>query len=229
MAIASKMVKAQLREKEGAKHIEFKFNPTDYSVSKTATWEKNPASKNTKAGGKPHFVSSNPEVVTVKIFFDDWEALAGDVSKDVEQLFKWLSPTDRSINDNQSQPPILKFTWGSNMHLEMKEFYLTDVNATYNMFRRDGTPVRAEATIKLNELPTDDPGGQNPTSGSIDTRRTHLIAEGDTLQSIAYHEYGKPGLWRGIAAFNDLDDPMRLSVGSELLLPSLEEAGELTK
>lgn len=115
------------------------------------------------------------------------------------------------------------------MHLQVHKYYLSNVNATYTMFRRDGTPVRATADIKLSEVPTDDPGGTNPTSGAINTRRTHLISQGDSLQSIAQREYGRPGLWRGIAVFNELDDPMRLQLGNTLLLPSLEEAAELAK
>jgi Contractile injection system tube protein len=225
----SRMVKARLEEAEGAKKLEFKFNPSEYSVSKTANWSNTAASKGTKAGSKPHYVGSNPQSVSLKIFFDDWEALAGDVTKDVEQLLDWCTPTQKSIRNKKSQPPILKFTWGSNLHLQEHKFYLSSVNATYVMFRRDGTPVRATADIKLSEVPTDDPEGQNPTSGSINTRRTHLISQGDSLQSIANSEYGKPGLWRGIAAFNDLDDPMRLQLGSRLLLPSLEEAAELAR
>jgi hypothetical protein len=225
----SRMVKARLEEAEGSKKLEFKFNPSEYSVSKTANWSNTGASKGTKAGSKPHYVGSNPQSVSLKIFFDDWEALAGDVTKDVEQLLDWCTPTQKSIRNKKSQPPILKFIWGSNLHLQVHKFYLSSVNATYVMFRRDGTPVRATADIKLSEVPTDDPDGQNPTSGSINTRRTHLISQGDSLQSIANSEYGKPGLWRGIAAFNDLDDPMRLQLGSRLLLPSLEEAAELAR
>lgn len=225
----SKMVKARLQEAEGSKSLEFKFNPTEYSVSKSATWSTTPATKGTKAGSTPHYVGSNPQTIGLKLFFDDWEALAGDVTKDVQQLLDWCTPTEKSIRDKKSQPPVLKFTWGSNSHLIDKKYYLSSVNATYTMFRRDGTPVRATADIKLNEVPTDNPDGQNPTSGSIQTRRTHEISQGDSLQSIANREYGRPSLWRGIARFNDLDDPIRLKLETRLLLPSLEEAAELSK
>ena len=225
----SKMVKARLEEVEGSNKLEFKFNPTEYSVSKSANWSNTAASKGTKAGSKPHYVGSNPQTIGLKIFFDDWEALAGDVTKPVEQLLDWCTPTEKSIRNKKSQPPILRFIWGTNNHLVKHKYYLSSVNVTYSMFRRDGTPVRAQADIKLSEVPTDDPGPQNPTSGSITARRTHIISQGDTLQSIAYREYDKPGLWRGVAIFNELDDPMRLEPGTRLLLPSQEEAAELAR
>ena len=52
--------------------------------------------------------------------------------------------------------------------------------------------------------------------------------EGDSLAGVAYREYGDPGLWRGIAAFNAIDDPMRLSPGTRVLVPSLVEAKQLS-
>ena len=36
---------------------------------------------------------------------------------------------------------------------------------------------------------------------------------GDTLASVAYAEYGDPTLWRPLAAFNGIDDPLRVPTG----------------
>src|SRR5207244_13523516 len=72
-------------------------------------------------------------------------------------------------------------------------------------------------------------GPQNPTSGSINARRTHLISDGDTLQSIANEEYGNPNFWRGVAIFNAIDDPLRLTKGDRILLPSTDEDRKSTR
>ena len=53
-----------------------------------------------------------------------------------------------------------------------------------------------------------------------------MISEGDTLQSIATSEYGNPNLWRGLATFNDIDDPLRLKLGTRILVPTREEAAD---
>src|SRR6266851_841491 len=170
---SSKMVKAYLKDEDGGKTLAFKFNPTEYSVKKSGSWNAPGRSMGTKGGAKPNYLGSNPQSVSLQIF-------------------------------------------------------LESVSAKYIMFKSDGTPVRATADISLKEIPTDPPP-TNPTSGSIHARRSHLIAQGDTLQSIANREYGKPGLWRGLAAFNDIDDPLRLQLGSHILLPSMEEAAEQGK
>ena len=46
---------------------------------------------------------------------------------------------------------------------------------------------------------------------------------GDSLASVAFAEYGDPTAWRALAAFNDIDDPLRVPTGSLLLLPTPEE------
>lgn len=219
----ARMGKARLEEEGGGKTLQFQFNPTEYSVKKSGSWHTPKRSMGTKAGGKPNYVGSNPQSISLQIFLDDWESGTDDVLKGVEQLLDWCTPSSGSLNHEKPQPPVLHFFWGSNKHLSDHKFYLESVSAKYTMFRADGTPVRATADISLKEVPTE-PEGTNPTSGSIHTRRTHVIAEGDTLQSIAFREYDKPSLWRGIAAFNAIDDPLRLNPGTRLLLPSLEEA-----
>jgi hypothetical protein len=54
--------------------------------------------------------------------------------------------------------------------------------------------------------------------------RTRVLREGETLETIASEEYGDVALWRGIAAFNDIEDPMRVEAGLSLLIPPLAEA-----
>jgi nucleoid-associated protein YgaU len=46
---------------------------------------------------------------------------------------------------------------------------------------------------------------------------------GDSLASLAYAEYGDPTLWRYLASFNRIDDPLRIPQGSVVLLPSAAE------
>src|SRR5438876_3224611 len=87
-----KMVKAKLEEVDGVGRLDFKFNPSEYSVQKSAQWDAPRRSMSTEAGAKPEFIGTNPQTVNMQIFFDDWEAAVGDVTKDVEKLFKWCTP-----------------------------------------------------------------------------------------------------------------------------------------
>src|ERR1700731_1864565 len=220
----SKMIHAKLREAKGVKSLEFKFNPSEYSVSKGARWKLPERNMKDKQGGKPEFLGSDPQTISLQIFFDDWEAAFGNVTKDVDQLFEWCSPKQVS----KPQPAELLFTWGSNTQLVDQKFYLEKVSVKYTMFSRTGNPLRATADIVLKEIPNP-AAGTNPTSGSIHARKTHVISDGDTLQSIANREYGNPGFWRGLAMFNNIDDPLRLPAGTRILLPSSDEAAGIRK
>jgi contractile injection system tube protein len=212
------MSKASLKDDAG-KELTFRFNPKEYSITKSATWNR-PTTKGAKHATKPEFGGVQPRTLQMELFFDDWEGKK-DLVKDIEVLLGWLQPTDKTINSKKPQPQVLTFQWGAKQG--PFKGYLKSVNAKYTMFDSEGSPVRATAQISLEEVAIDVPK-QNPTSGALNTRRTHTVAAGDTLHSIAYHEYDDPALWRGLAAFNGIDDPFRVGPGTRLLIPTADEA-----
>lgn len=217
--------KASLIEVNGAQELKFRFNPKEYSTSKSAMWNR-PTNKNAKSSTAPEFGGVQPETVTMELFFDDWENPDADLLNDIQTLQDWLKPTDKSISNGKPQPQILKFQWGSNHTLSQFQGFLKSVSVKYTMFKSDGAPVRATANISLEEIPTD-PKPTNPTSGAIAGRRTYVTTTGDSLHSISYREYGSPQLWRAVAVFNAIDDPLRVASGTRLLLPSADEAAAL--
>jgi nucleoid-associated protein YgaU len=199
--------------------VEFLYNPTSYSVSKSTTWHKPPATKGAKEAPAPEFGGANAAQVQMELFLDRWEEPLGDVSKDVRKLLRWLRATDHSHSNQQPQPPVLAFSWGRSNPLGWFSGYLKSVNAKYTMFREEGTPTRATVSISLEEVPAE-PGRQNPSSGGLLGHRTRLMTAGDSLHSIAHEEYGDPSLWRALAELNGIDDPLRIPVGTTLMLAS---------
>lgn len=222
-------MKASLAEVDGSKELSFRFNPKEYSISKSATWNR-PTNKSAKTASKPEFGGVQPQSISMELFFDDWEKTKDnsnpDLVKDIGQLLEWLQPTPDSINKKKPQPQILQFRWGSNQSLSKFKGFLKSVSVKYTMFKPDGKPVRATANITLEEVP-DEPKKTNPTSGALAGRRMHVVSSGDSLHSIAYTEYGDPGLWRALADFNAIDDPLRLAPGTRLMLPSSDEAAAM--
>lgn len=204
----------------GASELWFHFNPGEYTVDKSSTWTR-PQMKGGKQTGKPEFQGANAQTVKMEILFDRY--VASDVATCISTLIEWVKPTEDSVAKKKPQPPILVFEWGDNPALTSFRAYLKSVSAKFLLFEPDGTPLRATATVTLEEVPIPAPK-QNPTSGSIHGRRTRLLAEGDTLASIAWAEYEDPTLWRGIADFNGIDDPLRVRSGQSILIPTADEA-----
>jgi len=227
---SNSMAKAKLKVVEGgAGELEFQFNPTKYTVTRSASWTHAPKSTGITDTAAQYVGESSPAEIKIDdILFDAYEEMAGDVSPDVKKLLDWTKPTDMSIKKKKPQPPILQFDWGGNPAIDEFKGYLESVTATYTMFNKSGKPIRAKCSISLKSVTKLGKKAQNPTSGSLESRRSHMLIQGESLHSIAYAEYGLASYWRALAAFNNIDDPMRLRPGSRILLPTAEEAAGLS-
>ena len=58
--------------------------------------------------------------------------------------------------------------------------------------------------------------------------RIHVLVDGESLHSVAWAEYGQAKYWRALAAFNGIDDPLRIPSGTTILLPPQRDAARLT-
>ncbi len=205
----------------GDTEVECMFNPTEYRLSQRATIPRNnsPAVE----GGTPQYGGTGALTLSTQLFFDDFSSMEGDVTPKITTLLGWTKPTQSSRDAGSPCPPLVKFVWGGNPQLEDLQGYLTQVTVNYTLFRKDGTPVQAKVDITL-EGHTEPEGAQNPTSHAINSRRVHTMIDGDSLQSVASRELGKPAYWRAIAELNGIDDPMRVSAGTVLLIPNRVDA-----
>ena len=205
----------------GAKRgvVPFQFNPKEVTITKSAKWERKPT-KGSKKAGPPEFTGAEPAKMTLEMFFDATTAQDGSVVKAVEALLACCVPTEESVGHKKPSPPIVVLHWGSTASFPA---FVTSVSAKFTLFSSDGTPIRAVCSVQLEEMPGEEFRKQNPTSGSYEVRRVHRTVAGDSLASVAFAEYGDPTAWRALAAFNEIDDPLRVPTGTLLLLPTPEE------
>jgi nucleoid-associated protein YgaU len=210
--------------------LKFYYNPSEYTITKGSQWEpgKSKGSRSAKAAAPPEYKSTNPQTIQLEIFFDDWEAGKGTIADDIATLLDWTTPTSASYAKKKPRPPLLAFDWGNNPALANFQGYLKTVTAKYTLFDDKGMPIRATANITLDEVPKQT-SKQNPTSGGREGYRSHILREGDSLASISYAEYGDPSIWRGLATYNHIDDPLRVATGTSLLVPEIGEARRLAE
>ncbi len=224
MAVPDSFARAYLKVEDGTK-LDCWFNPENYSISKTSTWE----SKSTPGQPMPvpQYTGGQPRALTVDLMFDDTESASGDVSGVIAKLFTLLEvpAQNGAANKNSGRPPTVEFGWGTATTFKA---VVTSLNANYTLFRPNGAPIRATAKLGLMQA-EDDPGTgarwkprQNPTTSGVGGLRSHTVRDGDSLQSIAHREYGDPTRWRLIAEANGVDDPVRLPRGRTLVVPRLE-------
>jgi hypothetical protein len=198
--------------------LEFQFNPKEFTIQKSATWTSKPARGAAKAG-PPEFTGAGPGKLTLELFFDASGTHDSTVVTAVEKLFACCVPTPESLKDKKASPPLVVLKWGTTRSFPA---YLTSVSAKYTLFDADGTPIRATCSVSMEEMPGVT-AKQNPTSGAVAARRAHVLVAGDTLASVAFRHYGDPAMWRPLAAFNGIDDPLRVRPGATLFVPVIEE------
>lgn len=209
--------KATLKIEDG-ETLSCLFNPKDFSVTKTNSWDAKAAPGATAA--KPTFGGGQPRELTLQLLFDA-TLLTPQVSvKDVSG--KLFAAMNASKNEggakNKARPPTLTFTWGGFSF----EGVAKSLTVQYQLFRPDGQPIRADVKLALMQWNVEGPAGQNPTTRSSGALGAHVVRDGDSLASIAYRVYGDPTQWRAIAEANGIDDPLRLRSGRALSVPSLE-------
>jgi contractile injection system tube protein len=224
----TKAVLSQEEPKDSSKDIKFLFNPENCTVKGGAKWTLEPT-KAAKHSAPPHYGGAQNVNLSMSVLFDESLDASGDVSKYVEQMLEWTRPTPDTLQKGKVPAgPVLGFAWGSNKTFNEFKCVLTSVSAQYTMFRPDGTPTRAMVSLTLDQVPKDFKR-QNPTSGAIQGRSSRLVGDGDSLHSIAFQEYGDPTLWRALALFNEVDDPLRVPPGTSLLIPTPGEAQQIVK
>jgi hypothetical protein len=196
------------------------FNPKDYSISKSSDWseQKSPGQEvpTLQYGG------GSPSSLSLDLLFDAGEAEESDVLDISEQLMGLMTVGDPTGGDkNNKRPPAVRFHWGPVIFLAVTQ----SLSLQFTLFEPDGRPIRAHAHLQLSQITrTTGSGGtgslrQNPTTTGIAGLRTHVVRDGDSLQSIAYAAYGDATAWRAIASENGIDDPTRLSRGTTLAIP----------
>jgi len=217
-AAASMLPIPGLGAKDKDTEMTFMFNPTEYRISQNVQISRNPHAS--RPGGIPEYQGTGPLTLSMQLFFDDFASLEGDVTPKVTKLLDWQKPAKRG-----EPPPLVKFEWANKSQLEHFTGVITQLNCTYTVFRKDGTPVQAKVDLTI-EGAKKLKMGKNPTSHAVEMRRMHTVVEGETLANVAYREYGRPAYWRAIAEMNDIDDPLRVPPGTTIFIPSAADAAK---
>jgi len=217
MAIPDNLKKAYLRL-EGGKEIGCWFNPQEYTISKSNKWTVKPV----VGEGVPtaEFGGGDAQKLTLELLFDDADREGGDVREITNSLFAAMAVDKaHASGKNSGRPPTIEFGWGENTTFKA---VCDSLSVQFLLFRPSGVPVRAKAKISLIQAePTVGKGPQNPTTRGIAGLSTHVVRDGDSIQSVAHNAYGDPTLWRRIAEANGIDDPLSLPRGSVLSIPTL--------
>jgi hypothetical protein len=210
---------------DGGDTIEVLFNPTEYTITKTNTWN----FKQVKGKSLPpaSFGGGNPREIGLSLMLDV-SLLKGKSVLDVtNKLFKMMDvPGGSGAGQSQSAPAFVTFRWGA---VDTFKAVCTSLTVAYQLFQPNGVPIRADVKLQLKqaaEASSASSGsankGTNPTTRGMQGLGVHTVQDGDSLPSIAYRAYGDATRWRAVAESNGIDNPFHLRRGTALMLPELD-------
>jgi len=202
-------------EKGGGVAVSCMFNPFEYTVSKTNTYKEE--SRNRSDVPSFEFEKAGPQTLKLTLLFDTFEDDT-DVSLETNKLWKLMeSKTRREGNPTKKvPPPEVAFEWGVFRFVAV----ITNMTQKFTLFKPDGTPVRASVEVTFTQhKDVNDYPNQNPTSGGGEIERVWRVIAGDRIDTIAFAVYGDATRWRAIAEYNQLNNPLALKSGRQLIIP----------
>jgi len=199
--------KASITNLQTGELISVMFNPEEYALDIANTFAE--IGINGLKTPPIQYVRGNARNLKMELFFDTFERRE-DVRNQTLQITGLLNN-----NPETQAPPILLFSWGG---FNFK-CVLESVGQRFTMFLEDGTPVRATLTVSFKEY----------QEVNIEIRKglfigpptIRNIVEGETLSKIAGNVLGDPSAWREIAELNNIDNPLKLIPGNQLIVPPI--------
>lgn len=190
------------------------FNPPEYQLQKTNQF----AEVGIPGLGSSllQFVRGSAQTLTMELFFDTTGSQFEVQGRDVRDFTKQV--VDLTVPNAQTHaPPRLLVMWNSLVF----PCVLESVTQRFDYFDAEGKPLRARLNVTFKEFELPETLLASTPLESADRTKRRVPKEGDTLQSIAAQEYDDPRLWRAIAQANNIDNPLTISVGQGLIIPSL--------
>ncbi len=181
---------------------------------------------------------------TLNLLFDVSLAGSSMRTRDVRDLTgKLWALTENTHRERiRYTPPMCRFLWGKSWNIPA---VVTAVAERLEYFDVNGLPGRSWLRMQLRKVsapvvPTSsaaqrrfsEPVPVAPPSGE-ETEVAHVLLggneagpDGERLDQLAERYYGDAGLWRLIAGYNGIDDPMHMAAGQVLRIPDLESLEE---
>lgn len=201
------------------------FNPQSYSLSYANEFsEPNPTGSDRPAD---RYSYTAPEELSISLFMDNTGVAdagsggPGGAAINVQEYDVYLKVQEFLqatcyMNESTHEPHFLRILWGDLVF----DCRLASVNVTYNLFDREGKPIRSElaCTFKGSLKPSN-----RISKSSPDLSHLRLVKAEDNITLMTYKIYKDPVYYIRIAEANRLNNFRRLPVELALEFPPLEK------
>jgi hypothetical protein len=191
------------------------INPGSYTHNYSNSYNTKQASGT--AAPNPRFDKTNNEKVGMELHFDATgitPGSSGDVLKDILK-FKNIVYT---FNGTIHSPNYLKLSWGTLLF----NCVLTSLDVTYNLFKPDGTPLRAKVNVNFEGFLDEKTIALKEGKSSPDLTHIIVFKIGDKLPNLCYQIYGDSSYYIPVANYNKLIDFRDIKPGTKIFFPPIK-------
>ncbi len=217
------VIKAYSDEKFNAEVADGEFttlvNPEKYMVAYKPEYTEQQGQGT--SGAQPKFSKIAPQELDLDLLFDssgviDGEANYTDGIIDKIEAFKSIV---FDYSGDEHKPNYLMIKWGALLF----KGSLVDLGIEYRLFSPDGTPLRANAKLKVKGTIDDDLRVARENNQSPDLTHYRKAKAGDTLALMCHRIYGDSKYYLEVAKANNIAGFRKLKPGQELFFPPLKK------
>ncbi len=201
--------------------FEVLVNPAEYATTQKVNYSSKQALGTPAA--EPRFMNIPSQECKFTIIFDSTGVIsttpASLKGKSVpEQIDAFLKVTSEYKGDIHRPPP-LELVWGQFIFKGV----LSGLNIKYNVFKPDGSPVRAEAEAEFKTASNTQEALLSAKKSSPDMTHIKTLKAGESLPGLCQEIYSGENYFVQVAKSNKLNHLRGLKIGQNLSFPPLNE------
>lgn len=188
-------------------------NPESYAMDYKIEYNTDTAPGNDGTTAK--YTRHDPEEFSADLWFDNTGILDGiprpDIYLEMDKFRKFLL----DLEDETHEPRHFMIVWGKMLF----KGRITGLQIQYKLFKPDGTPIRAMATVTFAGSFDMELRLAKANLLSPDLTHKRVVKAGDTLPNLCEEIYGSASYVTQVARINSLASFRQVAVGTELYFP----------
>ena len=144
---------------------------------------------------------------------------SSDDPNDITKQIRKFNNIVYEYDGKQHRPRIVQVVWGKLVFFGV----LKTLSYQFKLFKPDGTPLRATATVSFENHRNDFLREAIDKPSSPDLTHLRTVQDGDTLPLMCHRIYGDSSLYLEVAKANKLLNFRALQVGQQLFFPPIDK------
>lgn len=195
------------------------INPESYTLDYKLKFSESPQGQGT-SGQQLKYEYTAPEELAFEFLFDNTGIIDGNPRDSIADDLKRFKTVVMEYKGDSHEPRHFKLVWGKHFIFKGR---VTEVSIAYKLFKADGTPIRAIASVTFKSSIEEQMRAAQEDNNSPDLTHVRKVKAGDTLPLMCYRIYGTPEHYLQVAQANGLANFRSLVPGTDIIFPPIEK------